>query len=63
MKDFEYTAVQVSVSEGMTAHRDGNNMGSSWTISMGTFTGVCCGQNMKRVPLHLPLKQRGWVHV
>eukprot|EP00975_Prorocentrum_lima_P012973 2755537-Prorocentrum_lima.AAC.1 len=39
MKTFEYTAVQVSVSEGMIPYRDGNNMGPSWTITMGTFTG------------------------
>eukprot|EP00975_Prorocentrum_lima_P019196 4037907-Prorocentrum_lima.AAC.1 len=39
LKDFEHTAVQVSVSEGMIPHSGGNNMGPSWTISMGTFTG------------------------
>eukprot|EP00975_Prorocentrum_lima_P058272 12230357-Prorocentrum_lima.AAC.1 len=38
-KNFEYTAVQVSVSEGMIPHRDGNSMGPSWTISMGPFIG------------------------
>eukprot|EP00975_Prorocentrum_lima_P015022 3187448-Prorocentrum_lima.AAC.1 len=26
-------------SEGMIPDRDGNNMGPSWTISMGHFTG------------------------
>eukprot|EP00975_Prorocentrum_lima_P063223 12890293-Prorocentrum_lima.AAC.1 len=39
LKNVEYTAVQVSVSEGMMPHCDGNNMGPSWTISMGTFIG------------------------
>eukprot|EP00975_Prorocentrum_lima_P015041 3191274-Prorocentrum_lima.AAC.1 len=39
LKDFEYTANQVSVSEGMIPLRDGSNMGPSWTIPMGTFTG------------------------
>eukprot|EP00975_Prorocentrum_lima_P024880 5223468-Prorocentrum_lima.AAC.1 len=39
LKIFEHTAVQVSVSERMITHRDGNNMGTNWTISMGTFTG------------------------
>eukprot|EP00975_Prorocentrum_lima_P029521 6197388-Prorocentrum_lima.AAC.1 len=38
-KNFEYAVVQVSVSEEMIPHRDGHNMGPSWTISMGTFTG------------------------
>eukprot|EP00975_Prorocentrum_lima_P020602 4333968-Prorocentrum_lima.AAC.1 len=40
LKNFEYTAVQVSVSEGMIPHRNGNNMGPSWTMSMGTCSGV-----------------------
>eukprot|EP00975_Prorocentrum_lima_P000287 59151-Prorocentrum_lima.AAC.1 len=39
MKNFEYIAVQVSGSEGMIPRRDGNNMGPSWAISVGTFTG------------------------
>eukprot|EP00975_Prorocentrum_lima_P022253 4679749-Prorocentrum_lima.AAC.1 len=39
LKNFEYTAVHVSVSEGRIPHCDGNNMGPSSTISMGTFTG------------------------
>eukprot|EP00975_Prorocentrum_lima_P018490 3893465-Prorocentrum_lima.AAC.1 len=39
LKNFEYTAVQVSVSEGMIPRRDGNDMGPSWTILMATFTG------------------------
>eukprot|EP00975_Prorocentrum_lima_P010142 2162308-Prorocentrum_lima.AAC.1 len=46
LKNFENTGVQVSVSEGMTPHRDGNNMGPSWTISMGKFTVVYYGQSM-----------------
>eukprot|EP00975_Prorocentrum_lima_P045940 9609919-Prorocentrum_lima.AAC.1 len=39
MNGFEYTSVQVSVSEGMLPHRDANNLGPSWTISMGEFQG------------------------
>eukprot|EP00975_Prorocentrum_lima_P064226 12896289-Prorocentrum_lima.AAC.1 len=35
MNGFEYTSVQVSVSGGMTPHRHANNLGPSWTISMG----------------------------
>eukprot|EP00975_Prorocentrum_lima_P064309 12896736-Prorocentrum_lima.AAC.1 len=34
---FEYTSVQVSVSEGMIPHRDANNLGPSWTIFNGRF--------------------------
>eukprot|EP00975_Prorocentrum_lima_P043068 9042897-Prorocentrum_lima.AAC.1 len=33
LKNFEYTAVHISVSEGMIPHRDGNKMGPDWTIS------------------------------
>eukprot|EP00975_Prorocentrum_lima_P022999 4841053-Prorocentrum_lima.AAC.1 len=29
----------MSVSEGMMPHRDANNLGPSWTISMGEFQG------------------------
>eukprot|EP00975_Prorocentrum_lima_P055253 11587183-Prorocentrum_lima.AAC.1 len=39
MDGFEYTSVQVSVSEGMIPHRDANNLGPSWTMSMGDFQG------------------------
>eukprot|EP00975_Prorocentrum_lima_P032477 6821164-Prorocentrum_lima.AAC.1 len=39
LKNFEHTAVRGPVSKGMMPHRDGNNMGPNWTISMGTFTG------------------------
>eukprot|EP00975_Prorocentrum_lima_P070641 12933251-Prorocentrum_lima.AAC.1 len=38
LKGFKYTSVQVSVSEGMIPHRDGNDIGPSWSISMGSFT-------------------------
>eukprot|EP00975_Prorocentrum_lima_P040774 8563436-Prorocentrum_lima.AAC.1 len=39
MYRFEYTGVQLSVSEGMIPHRDANNLGPSWTIAMGDFQG------------------------
>eukprot|EP00975_Prorocentrum_lima_P036979 7785077-Prorocentrum_lima.AAC.1 len=39
LRNFAYTSVQGSVSEGMIPHRDGNSMGPSWTISIGKFTG------------------------
>ncbi len=39
LTDFEYTSVQVSVSEGMLPHRDANNLGQRWTTSLGTFEG------------------------
>eukprot|EP00975_Prorocentrum_lima_P000298 61406-Prorocentrum_lima.AAC.1 len=39
MNGFEYASVQVSVSEGMIPHRDANNLGPSWAISMGDFQG------------------------
>eukprot|EP00975_Prorocentrum_lima_P059410 12453799-Prorocentrum_lima.AAC.1 len=39
MDGFEYTNVQVSVSEGMIPHRDASNLGPSWTISVGDYQG------------------------
>eukprot|EP00975_Prorocentrum_lima_P020957 4412225-Prorocentrum_lima.AAC.1 len=39
MNGFEYTNVQVSVSDGMIPHRDANNLGPSWTISLGDCQG------------------------
>eukprot|EP00975_Prorocentrum_lima_P038000 7993163-Prorocentrum_lima.AAC.1 len=39
MHGFEYTSVQVSVSEGMIPHRGANNLGHGWTTSMGNFQG------------------------
>eukprot|EP00975_Prorocentrum_lima_P037419 7874364-Prorocentrum_lima.AAC.1 len=39
MNGFEYTGVQGSVSDGMKHHRDANNLGPSWTISIGDFQG------------------------
>eukprot|EP00975_Prorocentrum_lima_P061504 12880282-Prorocentrum_lima.AAC.1 len=39
MNGFGYTGVQVSVSDGMIPHRDANNLGPSWTISMGNVQG------------------------
>eukprot|EP00975_Prorocentrum_lima_P069719 12927996-Prorocentrum_lima.AAC.1 len=63
LKNFEYTADQVSVSEGMNPHRDGNEMGPSWTISMGTFNGGLLWTEHEKVSQHLHLKQRGWIQV
>eukprot|EP00975_Prorocentrum_lima_P051805 10849646-Prorocentrum_lima.AAC.1 len=39
MNGFEYTSAQVSVSDGMIPHRDANNLGPSWSISMGDVQG------------------------
>eukprot|EP00975_Prorocentrum_lima_P010874 2311435-Prorocentrum_lima.AAC.1 len=39
MNGFEYTSVQLSVSEGMIPHCDVSNIGPSWTIAMGDFQG------------------------
>eukprot|EP00975_Prorocentrum_lima_P028095 5903661-Prorocentrum_lima.AAC.1 len=39
MNGFECTSVQVSVSDGMIPQRDANNLGPSWTISMGDSQG------------------------
>eukprot|EP00975_Prorocentrum_lima_P045975 9615819-Prorocentrum_lima.AAC.1 len=39
MNGFEYTSVQVSVSDGMVPHRDAHNLGPSWTISTGDVQG------------------------
>eukprot|EP00975_Prorocentrum_lima_P013823 2936949-Prorocentrum_lima.AAC.1 len=47
MNGFEYTSVQVSVSEGMILHRDANNLGPNWTISMGEFQGGLLGVKSK----------------
>eukprot|EP00975_Prorocentrum_lima_P029835 6261130-Prorocentrum_lima.AAC.1 len=43
MNGFEYTSVQVSMSERMIPHRDANNIGPSWTILMGDFQGGLLG--------------------
>eukprot|EP00975_Prorocentrum_lima_P066440 12909234-Prorocentrum_lima.AAC.1 len=37
MNGFEYTSVEVSVSEGMIPHRDASS--PSWTIAMGELQG------------------------
>eukprot|EP00975_Prorocentrum_lima_P017000 3602380-Prorocentrum_lima.AAC.1 len=39
MNSIEYTNVQVPVSEGMIPHGEANNIGPSWTISMGDVHG------------------------
>eukprot|EP00975_Prorocentrum_lima_P007752 1659747-Prorocentrum_lima.AAC.1 len=39
MHGFEYTCVKLSVSDRMIPHRDANNLGPRWTISMGDFQG------------------------
>eukprot|EP00975_Prorocentrum_lima_P040897 8591605-Prorocentrum_lima.AAC.1 len=39
MNGFGHTIVHVSVSDGMIPHRDANNLGPSWTVSMGDFEG------------------------
>eukprot|EP00975_Prorocentrum_lima_P061062 12803845-Prorocentrum_lima.AAC.1 len=36
---FEYTSVQVPVSDGMISHRDASNAGPSWTMSVGSLQG------------------------
>eukprot|EP00975_Prorocentrum_lima_P023253 4891423-Prorocentrum_lima.AAC.1 len=59
MKYFEYTSVQVSVSEGMNPHRDGNNMGPSWTISMGTFTGGLLWIEREKGSIAPPFEAKG----
>eukprot|EP00975_Prorocentrum_lima_P037274 7843868-Prorocentrum_lima.AAC.1 len=40
MTGCEYTSVQVSVSDGMVPDRDANNLGPSWTISIGDVQGA-----------------------
>eukprot|EP00975_Prorocentrum_lima_P002995 659529-Prorocentrum_lima.AAC.1 len=63
LKSFEYTAVQVSVSEGMTPHRDGNNMGPSWTTSMGPCTGGLLWTEHEKGSTAPRFEAKGWIQV
>eukprot|EP00975_Prorocentrum_lima_P061533 12880457-Prorocentrum_lima.AAC.1 len=59
LKNFEYTAVQVSVSEGMIPHRDGHDVGPRWTISTGTFKGGLPWTEHEKGSTPPPLEAKG----